>query len=131
MKSKNSLLTLNEQKALDIKLKTWGALTRLESSGSAASSLSNNALQSFAKLGIKISNNQKGLQWLSEVEHLDYLINVLHKEKPKWAKAVKLHYTVQGDIRKQAETQSLPKSTYFEQFQHGRDWLGQEFYRLH
>ena len=130
MKSNCSTLTLNEEKALNEVLMTWGALTRLESGG-ALGALPTNLLHTFAKLGVRVSKSQQGIQWPNEVEKIDRLIGKLHRVKPKWATAVKQRYTETGDIRQQAKKHDLPKSTYYEQFQHGREWLGQEFYRQH
>ena len=127
MKSTLSFLTPKELKALEKVLMTWGALTRYamnETSGS-------NGLHALAMLGVRISSSRQEPQWPYEVERVDELINKLHRVKPKWADAVKWHYTEPGDIRQQAKAHGLAKSTYHEQCQKGKYWIGQKLYQLH
>lgn len=130
MKSKSSFITPYELKALDQTLLAWGVFTRLEL-GESIGSLSDNRRHLLSMLGTKVSGSRHEIRWTDNADQVDRLINKLSKVKPKWANAVKWHYTEPGDIRQQAKVHGLPKSTYFERFQHGRQWLGREFYRLH
>jgi hypothetical protein len=119
-----SRLTPKQQKIVHEMLLTWGALTRLEL-GESMGNLPTNILHHLSKLGVKVSGTQQGVQWPREIEQVDSLINELHKLKPKWANAIKWRYTEPGDIRQQAKAHRLAKSTYYERFQHGIEWLGQ------
>ena len=127
MKPTLSFLTPKELNALEKVLMTWGALTRYAMNDASGS----NVLHTLATLGVKISSSQQEPQWPYEVEQVDELINKLHRLKPKWAKAVIWHYTEPGDIRQQAKAHGLAKSTYHEQCQKGKHWIGQKLYQLH
>lgn len=90
---------------------TWGALTRYEMNEVSGS----NALHTLATLGeVRVSSSWQGVRWPYEAELVDGLINKLHQVKPKWANAVKRHYTEPGDIRQQVKAHGLAKSTYHE-----------------
>ena len=127
MKPTLSFLTPRELKALEKVLMTWGTLTRYEMNEISGS----NSLHALATLGVKTSNGQQGVRWPYEAELVDSLINKLHQIKPKWANAVKWHYTEPGDIRQRAKAHGLAKSTYHEQCQKGKLWIGQKLYQPH
>lgn len=124
------MLSPREHKALSKALMAWGALSRLEL-GESLGALSSNVLSHLSTLGLKISTHHRGVQWSADAAHIDRLINQLYQQKPKWASAIMWHYTEPGDIRGQASTHGLAKSTYHEQIQKGREWLGREWRRLH
>ena len=46
--------------------------------------------------------------------------------KPKWAQAVKWHYTEPGSTRDQAWRHGLHKSTYHERLDEGRAWIAKQ-----
>ncbi len=127
MKSNLSFLTPRELEALDKVLMTWGALTRYAMNDASGS----NMLHASATLGVRISSSRQEPQWPYEVERVDELINKLHRVKSKWANAVKWHYMEPGDIRQQARARGLAKSTYHEQCQKGKHWIGRKLYQLH
>lgn len=70
------------------------------------------------------------VQWSRQALQVDNLLQQLTQDKPKWAKAVKYHYTEPGDVRLQAQKLNLAKSTYHDRIQKGREWLGQKLYQL-
>ena len=118
------ILSAEEIKKIENILRTWGTLTLLESGGS-LSFLSENALQNLSKFGIKISGGKKEVCWPTTVECADQLINQLSKYKPKWAQAIKWHYTEPDSLREQAERHHLGKSNYHEQIVNGRTWIAE------
>ena len=111
-------------KATDGILATWGVFTLLELGGG-LNFLPENALQEVSKLGVKITIGNRGLQWPKAAEYADQLIGQLGKYKPKWAQAVKWHYTEPGSIRDQAGAHGLRKSTYHERLDEGRTWIAE------
>ena len=123
-KAKPTTLSSEELQATDGVLATWGVFTLLELGGS-LNYLPENALQAVSKLGVKITIGNRGLQWPRPAECADQLINELGKYKPKWAQAVKWHYTEPGSIREQAVWHRLYKSTYHERIDKGRKWIAE------
>lgn len=127
MKPTFSFLTPKELRALNKALMTWGVLTRYAMNDFSSS----NMLHALATLGVRTSGGQREPEWPKEALVVDELINKLYKIKPKWANAVKWHYTEPGDIRQQAKTHDLAKSTYHEQCQKGKHWIGCKLYQVH
>jgi len=117
--------TSDELNAVSTSLVIWGTLTRLER-GESLGILSNNALNTLSKLGVKVTSTHiENIRWPRHATQTDKLINQLSHIKPKWAKALTWYYTEFGNLRQNAHAHNMAKSTFHEQVQKGRHWIAQ------
>ena len=130
---KKPKLTSNEKEAIDTALWKWGLFTRLEQ-GEVLDYSHRTALKELAELGTKIFRSRTGIQWPAEAEQMDTLLGELIKIRPKWGQAIKIYYTaaIEDDsVRTLAKAKGVSKSTYHEQIQKGREWIGLKLRSLH
>lgn len=115
-------LSTQEMKIVNRGLSQWGTLTRLEQ-GEHLNYPSQHYLDTLAKLGIRVTASRH-CHWPHHLEQIDTLINQLDRTRPKWAKALIYYYTHSGTVRQQACQCGLAKSTFYEQLQHAKSWIG-------
>lgn len=125
------LPTSDELDAANTSLVIWGVLTRLEC-GESLGVLSNNALNTLSKLGVKVTSTHiENIRWPRHATQTDKLINQLSHIKPKWAKALTWQYSEFGNLRQKAHAHNIAKSTFHEQVQKGRHWIAQNLRQSH
>lgn len=130
---KKPILTYNEKEAVDAALWKWGMFTRLEE-GEVLNYSHRTVLKEMAELKTKVSRSRTGIQWPAEAEQMDNLLGELIKTRPKWGQALKAYYTAaleDDSVRTLAKASGVSKSTYHEQIQKGRHWIGLKLRHLH
>ena len=130
---KKPILTLYEKEAVNDALLTWGILTRLELGESLGYSRQS-ILKQLMESGVKVSKGQTSVYWPPQAEQVDQLIGQLIKTRPKWGQALKAYYTAtmkDDSVRTLAKAKGVSKSTYHEQIQKGREWIGLKLRNLH